>query len=214
MSNPQYPHQQPGYGYPQQPGQQPYGQPPFPQPQPPKKRSTGKIVGLGCLGIVALFVLIGIIAAVAGGGGDSDSASSSSSDTPAAAAPKDDKEAADDEKKEDPKPAPAPVKVTAKKTGFSKSILAQDRNYTSVLVTVTNNSDDKVDVNPLYFTVTDTGGTKHTAELGVDEKQIDTVDLAPGENITGTITGKGTFTPKYVTYTDGLLGDSLRADVK
>jgi hypothetical protein len=221
MSNPQYPQQQPGYGYPQQPGQQPYGQqpygqPPFPQPQPPKKRSTGKIVGLGCLGIVALFVLIGIIAAVAGGGGDSDSASSSSSDTPAAAAPKDDKEAADDEKEEeeDPKPAPAPVKVTAKKTGFSKSILAQDRNYTSVLVTVTNNSDDKVDVNPLYFTVTDTGGTKHTAELGVDEKQIDTVDLAPGENITGTITGKGTFTPKYVTYTDGLLGDSLRADVK
>lgn len=127
---------------------------------------------------------------------------------------REDKEAAADEKKEDPKPAPAPVKVTAKKTGFSKSILAPDRNYTSVLVTVTNNSDDKVDVNPLYFTVTDTGGTKHTAELGVDEKQIDTVDLAPGENITGTITGKGTFTPKYVTYTDGLLGDSLRADVK
>jgi hypothetical protein len=95
---------------------------------------------------------------------------------------REDKEAAADEKKEDPKPAPAPVKVTAKKTGFSKSILAQDRNYTSVLVTVTNNSDDKVDVNPLYFT--------------------------------GTITGKGTFTPKYVTYTDGLLGDSLRADVK
>ncbi|WP_241563246.1 hypothetical protein [Streptomyces sp. E1N211] len=68
-------------------------------------------------------------------------------------------------------------------------------------------------MNPLYFTITDTDGTKHTVELGVDEEQIDTVDLAPGENISGTVTGKGTFTPKYVTYTDGLLGDPVRVNV-
>ncbi|MEU6538404.1 hypothetical protein [Streptomyces sp. NPDC047000] len=73
MSN-QYPQQpQPGWNGPQQPGQpQPWGgpQPGWGMPpQPPKKGRAGKIIGFGCLGIVALFVLIGIIAAVAGGGG-------------------------------------------------------------------------------------------------------------------------------------------------
>nr|WP_286170072.1 DUF4352 domain-containing protein [Actinospica acidiphila] len=91
--------------------------------------------------------------------------------------------------------------------------MADGSDYTSVRVTVVNDGDDEVSVNPLYFTITDTDGTKHTAELGVDEEQIDTVDLAPGENISGTVTGKGTFTPKYVTYTDGLLGDPTRVNV-
>uniref|UniRef100_A0AAU2JIH3 TRAM domain-containing protein n=1 Tax=Streptomyces sp. NBC_00049 TaxID=2903617 RepID=A0AAU2JIH3_9ACTN len=49
--------------------------------------------------------------------------------------------------------------------------------------------------------------------MAVDEGQIATVELAPGENVTGTITGKGAFTAKTVTYTDGLIGDSVRADV-
>ncbi|MET7479202.1 hypothetical protein ABZT17_33250 [Streptomyces sp. NPDC005648] len=70
MNNQQYP-QQPGWGGPQQP----YGQPPF-QPQPPKKRGVGKFIGLGCLGIVGLFVLIAVIAAVAGGGSKSKSSGS------------------------------------------------------------------------------------------------------------------------------------------
>lgn len=84
--NQQYPPQQPQPGWgPQQPG---WGAP----PQPPKKRSAGKIVGFGCLGIVALFVLIGIIAAIAGGGSKSSgsggvkpapAASTSTSSTPA-----------------------------------------------------------------------------------------------------------------------------------
>ncbi|MFI5875174.1 hypothetical protein ACIBAH_22460 [Streptomyces sp. NPDC051445] len=70
----QYP-QQPDQPYQQQPNQ-PYPQPPgygAPVPQPPKKRSVGKIAGLGCLGVVGLFVIIGI-AASAGGGDSSDTA--------------------------------------------------------------------------------------------------------------------------------------------
>lgn len=63
MSNPQYP-------------QQPYGQPPF-QPQPPKKPSAGKIIGIGCAGVAALFVIIVIFGAfLASGSGDSNTASS------------------------------------------------------------------------------------------------------------------------------------------
>ncbi|MFE6622403.1 hypothetical protein [Streptomyces sp. NPDC057740] len=53
---------QPGYGHPQQP----YGQPPF-QPQPPRKRKTGKILGI----TAAVFVGLIVIGAIAGGGDDS-----------------------------------------------------------------------------------------------------------------------------------------------
>ncbi|MFF3460995.1 DUF4352 domain-containing protein [Streptomyces sp. NPDC001984] len=241
--NPQNP-QQPGYGYPQQPGQQPgYGYPQNPQqpgygypqqpgqqqpgwagpggpqqpwglpPQPPKKSNTGKIIGIGCAGLVGLFVLFGIIGALVSGGGSDDTSSGSGDVNATAPATTDDKPAAEDKPTSEDKPAPAPVKVTAKRTAFTKTILADGDGYTSVLVTVVNNSDEKIDVNPLYFEITDTKGTKHTAELAVDEKQIDTVDLAQGENVTGTITGKGNFTANYVTYTDSWFGDSVRVKV-
>lgn len=106
MSQPQYPQQQPGWGGPQQPGygQQPsYGPPPF-QPLPPKKSNVGKILGFGCLGLVAFVVLLGIVGAIAGSG--SDTSSSGSSDVkPAASTPNENKPAADDTPKTDDKPA-------------------------------------------------------------------------------------------------------------
>ncbi|MFC8430900.1 hypothetical protein [Streptomyces sp. NPDC057253] len=71
MSQQQNPPQQPGWGGPQRP----FGQPPFVSP-PPKKGGAGKVIGLGCLGIVGLFVLIALVGAVVGGGsgaGDSKS---------------------------------------------------------------------------------------------------------------------------------------------
>ncbi|MFF0055709.1 DUF4352 domain-containing protein [Streptomyces microflavus] len=195
-------YQQPQPGQPQQPG---WGQ----QPPPAPKKKTGKIIGFGCLGIVGLFILIGIIAAVASGGDDGNE----SSTTPPAATQGDTKK---DEPKQEEKDEPAkkaPVTVTAKQVDFKKSILADGDDYTSVQVTITNNSKNDLDINPLYVTITDTGGSKHTAELGVDEDQLDTVTLTPGENVTGTITGKGKFDAKYVTYTDGLIGDSVRGNV-
>lgn len=207
----QYP-QQPGGDVPPQPAwgapQQGWGAPP-PPPLPPKKSSTGKILGFGCLGIVALVVVIGVIAAVAGGGGkrEIDKADPGRSAAPSATS-------SSEPGKSRPAGEHAPVEITAKRTSFAKSILADGDAYTSVSVTIRNNSGKKVSVNPLYFTVTDTGGTKHTDELGVDEKQIETVDLSPGENISGTVTGKGTFTPKYVTFTEDLFGDPIRVDVK
>jgi cytoskeletal protein RodZ len=212
VSNPhQYPQQpqppqQPGWGHPQPPQAW--------QPPPPKKSNAGKIVGFGCLGLVGLLVLLGIVGALIGNDdsstdskGSAVTASSPAVETPAKEEPQ---KAAEEPSKKAPEPA---VKVVAKKTKFAGSILADGSNYTSVLITVTNNSDKKIDVNPLYFAITGTDGTKRTAELAVDENQIDTVDLAPGENISGTVTGKGKFTPKYVTYTDGFFGDSIRADV-
>lgn len=102
----------------------PWGAPP---PQPPKKGGAGKAFGSGCLGVVALFVVIGIIGAVASGGDGTDTAAKK----PAASAqPKDDaspQDVADDtarpaESPQDtPKaeaPKPRPKKEDATKVVF------------------------------------------------------------------------------------------------
>ena len=87
MSQPQYPQQQPGWDGPQnQPGwggpQQGWGAPP---PQPPRKSSVGKVIGFGCLGLVTVIALIGVISAVAMSGGSSGDSITSK---PASSAPK------------------------------------------------------------------------------------------------------------------------------
>ncbi|MGA4984563.1 DUF4352 domain-containing protein [Streptomyces cellulosae] len=208
MTQPNDPNQPPYGNQPPHPNQQPYPQPPgygfpgSPPPPPPRKGRFLKFAGFGCAGVLGLVVLV---AALTASGGDSDDGGNTAADSSVSASA--------GAKKKSEQGGGGPVKLTAERAEFSKSILADGSDYTSVRVTVVNDGDDEVSVNPLYFTITDTDGTKHTVELGVDEEQIDTVDLAPGENISGTVTGKGTFTPKYVTYTDGLLGDPVRVDV-
>jgi len=63
----QYP-QQPQWGAPQQPQW---------TPPPPKRRSVGKILGFGCLGIIGLFVIIAIAAVATSSGGSKTSSSAS-----------------------------------------------------------------------------------------------------------------------------------------
>ncbi|MFE9923498.1 hypothetical protein ACFYQA_18490 [Streptomyces sp. NPDC005774] len=63
--NEQYPQQpQPGWGG----SRQPAG---APTPQPPKKRRVGKIVGLGCAGLLALMVVVAVAATSMNGDSDS-----------------------------------------------------------------------------------------------------------------------------------------------
>jgi hypothetical protein len=97
MSQQQYPPKQPGSGGPQQP----YGQPPF-APPPPKKTGAGKVIGLGCLGLVGLFVLIALIGAVAGGGSSSNDSKSADNTKASGSTLKGDK-AADDSGSSDKK---------------------------------------------------------------------------------------------------------------
>jgi hypothetical protein len=84
-----------GQGWGQQPPGQPYGQPtqqgqgwgqhPATAPQQPQKRSRGRQFAIGCLGVVGLLFLLGIIAALAGGGdnGGSQTATEAPSETTA-----------------------------------------------------------------------------------------------------------------------------------
>ncbi|MFH9823456.1 MULTISPECIES: hypothetical protein [Streptomyces] len=109
---PQQPHdpsqQQPGWGGPSTPPG--YGQPPF-QPLPPKKSNVGKIIGLGCAGIVGLFIAIGVISAVATNGDDS--TDTSNKDKSVAAADRPTTDAAKNEPaKEEPAKEEAPAEST------------------------------------------------------------------------------------------------------
>ncbi|MFF3503687.1 hypothetical protein [Streptomyces sp. NPDC003247] len=107
----QYPPQQPNQPHPQQPGWGGGPQPGF--PPPPKRRGVGKILGLGCAGIIGLFVLIGVISAIAGGGSGDNESGSAEPAASAASAAEDDKPAADAESGE---AAESPAKEdTAKK---------------------------------------------------------------------------------------------------
>ncbi|MFE5856751.1 DUF4352 domain-containing protein [Streptomyces sp. NPDC056500] len=179
--------------------------------------STGAIVAIVLSSVVGGMLLLGILGAALS---EDSPATSGKKATPTAKAPvqpsKKAPAAAGEPKEVKPekKAAPEPeVKVVAQKATFTPSILNDGGAFTSVKVTITNNSDKKISVNPLYFTITDTNGTKHESELGEDEHQIDTMDLEPGENSSGIVTGEGKFTPKYVTYVDGMFGDGVRGNV-
>ncbi|MFE6826300.1 hypothetical protein [Streptomyces sp. NPDC057690] len=108
---PQQPHhpnqQQPGWGGPQTPPG--HAAPPF-QPLPPKKPGAGKIIGLGCAGIIGLFVVIGIIGAATSGG---DSTDKSNKDKAVAATGK---STTDDAKGEPAKEEPAKEEDRAEST--------------------------------------------------------------------------------------------------
>lgn len=214
MTQPPYPPQQPPTGQPQwgPPPGQPYPGAPYGPPRPPKNgMSTGAIVAIVLGSVFGGLLLIIVIAAIAVSGDTTASDSAGPKKTGSAApAPA---RSSDAPVTEEPAEK-APVTVTAKKTTFAPSVLHNGGAYTSVTVTVKNQGDTEISVNPLYFTITDTDGSKHTTELGMDENQISTVELAPGEKVTGSITGKGKFTPAYVTYTDGLFGEGVRGNVR
>lgn len=110
---------------------------------------------------------------------------------------------------------PVPIKLVAKRAHAAKSVLSSGGSLSCVKVTVTNQTKKNVEVNPLYFSLTDTGGTKHDTSqaLGEYEGQIDTTTLAPHEKATGLVCGKGRFTPRVVAMTNPLFSEAARAQV-
>ncbi|WP_329424011.1 DUF4352 domain-containing protein [Streptomyces sp. NBC_01268] len=210
MTQPPYPPQQPQHG--QQwgpPSAQPYPGGPYGPPPPKKGLGAGAIVAIVLGSIFGLLVILGVVGAMVSSGSSDDKAGPKSTRSAAPAPTKSSAAPPAEEPAEK-----APVTVTARKTSFAPSVLHDGGAYTSVTVTITNVSAEKpISTNPLYFTITDSTGAKHQAELGEDENQMDLMKLARGEKATGVITGKGKFTPAYVTYTDGLFGEGVRGDV-
>jgi hypothetical protein len=120
---PAYPRNPQQVPYPPQYQQQPgWGTPP-PVPQPPR-RNTGKIVGFSCLGVLALFVVLGVVGAAVGGGDDEDKKSTASSGQAKDDSTKDDaaksaggKDSKQDTRSDDKKDAKDDDRSDAKSTG-------------------------------------------------------------------------------------------------
>lgn len=108
-----------------------------------------------------------------------------------------------------------PIKLTARRAHASKSVLSDGGALSCVKVTVTNQTKKHVEINPLYFSITDTHNTKHDSgsALGDYEGQIDTTSLAPGEKATGLVCARGSFRPKVVAMTNPLFSEAARAQV-
>lgn len=112
----QQPQQTTQWGAPQQPGW-------VPPQQPKKKGGAGKAVGLGCAGVLALFVIIGIFGAALGDDGDGSNKDSAVSSDAATKDTGDDTAADVEAEKEEPaaakpsdKPKPAEPKKEEKPT--------------------------------------------------------------------------------------------------
>lgn len=111
------------------------------------------------------------------------------------------------------KPKTVPVKLKAKRTAYEPGPIASGGKYTCAKVTVTNQTTKNLDINPFYFELTDTGGTKRKAAVGEAEGEFDTMTLAPKEKATGVVCAEGKFTPETVTFTRDGFGTNYRAQV-
>nr|WP_255429995.1 DUF4352 domain-containing protein [Streptomonospora sp. PA3] len=88
-------------------------------------------------------------------------------------------------------------------------------DYVAVHVTITNNGDETVSVNPLYFTMEDANGETKDADLMESAGQDDSfeaLELANGDSESGVVVFPGTAEPVSVTHTD-VMGNEYTAQV-
>ncbi|MFC9087216.1 DUF4352 domain-containing protein [Nocardiopsis dassonvillei] len=214
---------QPGYGDPSGgqppyggPGGPPPGQPPYggmppggpgdpygppPGGQPPKKgMSTGAKVGLGigggCLGLVLIVVIVIVIIASMAGGDDSTSTSTSSAPTQQEGTQEPEGGSAEEPANEQG------VTLTATAAGTAGDTI-DDTVYTVLDVELTNNGDEPLDINPLYFTTVLSDGTERTDwadAIFADIQHIEVGTLAPGSSVSGQIAVVGEVVVTEVRY--------------
>ncbi|CAL9383118.1 hypothetical protein SUDANB121_01109 [Nocardiopsis dassonvillei] len=149
------------------------------QPQESRTR-WGRILGIGC-GVLLLLLLVG-------GGCTAVGLFMAQSRPPTMGAP-----GTDDSGPLRYEEEPVEAEVTAGRTEFEPGPLYTSGDYTSVDVSVRNEGEGSLDVNPLYFSVIDASGALHsTAEaIGMDARELDAGTLVPGQSTSGVITVQG-----------------------
>ncbi|MFI6577607.1 DUF4352 domain-containing protein [Nocardiopsis sp. NPDC050513] len=198
----------PHYGDPHQAGQQ-YGEPGYaPPPQgdplyghqqggpqygPPPKQgmSTGGKVALaigGSVGLIVIVVLVVAIAANLADGGAADPAAPVAQPSAQEEAPAE-QEPAPDQPAEEPASAQG-VTMTATDAGTTGDALDESAVYTVVDIEIVNDSDESIEVNPIYFTMTLSDGSSvndWADTLFADIEPIMAGSLAPGDSTSGQI---------------------------
>ncbi|MEV2278557.1 hypothetical protein AB0I72_23525 [Nocardiopsis sp. NPDC049922] len=185
--------------YPPTGPQQPYGVP----PQPPKQgMSTGAKIGIfGCGGCLVLVVLgaifLGVLGALVGGDEDTTVASE-----PSASAPADEGQEQETAAEEEAAEETSGVTMTATAAGTVGDVI-DDTVYTAIDIEIVNDSDESIEVNPIYFTVELADGTVVSdwadAAFADLDNPLDTVTVQPGQRASGQIAVVGEVTPVEVT---------------
>lgn len=159
-------------------------------PPPVHPTPWGKILGIGCGVLLLLLLFLGGCAAVLLFTAGTDGSTSS-------APPGNGREEA--EPGADP---PSEASLSASTTDFQPSSLYLEGEYTSVLVEVTNDGDQALDINPLYFTIMDDDGDAHDPEaaIAMDSEEIAVQTLEPGQSTDGVITVEGEVVPEQVVF--------------
>ncbi|GAA1760730.1 MULTISPECIES: DUF4352 domain-containing protein [Streptomonospora] len=195
-----------------------YPQPqPYPPPQPEKKPNYWLIGCFGCGGALALVAGIVIIFLVVVSSGDDSGGSASDQPSSSAGAGDDAGSGQEETAPADDEPAGSgePVEVVAEPAEYEAGALSQGGDFVAVHVTITNNSDEPLSVNPLYFSMEDANGQTQDADLmesAGQEDNFEALDLANGESESGVVVFPGTSEPVSVTHT-GVMGDSYTAEV-
>ncbi len=156
--------------------------------------SAGKVFGFGCLGLVGLVVIIGIVAALGGGGNSSDNTTSSSTASSTS------------EQKSVSTPAAATVYgvgdtialagqelvVTKVDKHYSSGNMfdkpsSSENNYVLVNVSIKNTGSSSLSVNPYSFKLEDETGTQRDSALALSDSPLNSVTLSGGGNTSGNI---------------------------
>lgn len=182
---------------PQQPQQQ------YSQPQPPKKkRGIGKILALGCGGLLVLLVVIIIIVVAASGGSDNGDSSSAPADDPGATeqqegSPEGEEEAPAEGGEETAEGVPEDsdyditIDSVERTTTIGPEGLQEEAQgeYIVIEVSFTNNGSEAVDLDSDAFKLQSTDGTSYegSTDSTYMENSLIYETVNPGNTYTGAI---------------------------
>lgn len=146
--------------------------------------STKKKVGIGCLGIIVFFVLIG---ALASSGGDSTSSTNNGGSTTTQEAKKDYAAGETINLKNHQLTITSVNKNYSSGNPYDKP-QSSDNSYVLVDVSIVNNGGGEIDVNPYGFKLEDESGTQRDNTWGgLADGKLESVTLSPGGKTSGKI---------------------------
>ncbi|WP_017573079.1 DUF4352 domain-containing protein [Nocardiopsis halotolerans] len=163
--------------------------------------STGAKIGIGvgggCLLLVVIVVVaIVIIASMAGG--DDGVAGTIPPSSPTQQ--EEDTQGGTDAPADDPAAEQQGVSMTATAAGTTGDTI-DDTVYTVVDVEITNNGQEPLDINPMFFTRVLDDGTEITEwAMFADTQQFEVGTLAPGSSVSGQVAVEGEVTITEIRY--------------